>query len=108
MVNQLRKAILVALSLAAVLSACAPAPAAPDLQSQIATGVVMTVQAQNDMADAVAQTLTAQAPPLPTPTSSPTDITLNLPTVDPNIATATPFVVVPGTGSSGGSTGGTA
>lgn len=103
MLNELRKAILVALVLAAVLSACAPAQAPVDVQSQVATQVAMTVQAQNDMAAAVAQTLTAQAP-VATATLSPTPIVLSLPTTDPTIATVTPFVVVPSGGGTGSGT----
>ncbi len=106
MVNQLRKAMLVVLAMAALLTACAPAPAAPD-QGQVATSVAMTVQAQvGGLADAVISTLTAQAPAA-TPTLSPTPIPLNLPATDTPFPTFTPFVVTPASvPSSGGSTGG--
>ncbi len=104
MSNDIRKAILLALVATAVLSACAPAVAPAQVQQEIATQVAQTVQAQNSMATAVAQTLVAQDP-APTATLSPTPITLSLPTADPNIATATPFVVVPPSG--GGSGAGT-
>lgn len=100
MVKEFRKAILVAMALAAVLAACVPAQSPEQIQLQVATSVAMTVQAQGQMADAVAGTLTAQAPQ-PTATSSPTAIPLNLPTV-PSFATVTPFVVVPSGGGGGG------
>ncbi len=101
MVKHFRKAILVIVAVAAVLAACAPAQSADQVQMQVATGVAMTVQAQGDLAAAVAGTLTAQAPE-PSPTVSPTTIPLNLPTAA-DIATVTPFVVVPPSG--GGSSG---
>jgi hypothetical protein len=105
MVNELRKAILVAAALAAVLSACAPGQATPasseQLQSQFGTAVAMTVQAQNNMATAVADTLTAAAP-LPAATATPTLVTLLLPTTDLTLPTGTSFVVVPPSGGSGG------
>jgi hypothetical protein len=106
MVKDLRKAILVVLTMAALLTACTPASTTtPELvQAQVATSVAATVQSQNDMAASVAQTLTAQAP-LPSATPSVTPIPLNLPTADPSLATVTPFVVVPpsNTSSGGGS-----
>jgi hypothetical protein len=54
------------------------------------------------MVAAVVGTLTAQAPAA-TQTLAPTPIPLNLPTVDPNVATVTPFVVMSASGGSGGS-----
>jgi predicted small secreted protein len=101
MVKELRTAILVVLATAALLAACAPAQTSPEqVQSTIATSVAMTVESQNNMALAVVQTLTAQAP-LPSPTASLTPIALALP-ADPALATATPFVVVPPSGGSAG------
>jgi hypothetical protein len=102
MVKEYSKAILVVMALAALLSACAPAPSqsAEDIQAQVATQVAMTVGAQSDMAAAVAGTLAAQAPAA-TPTQSPTPVPLDLPTTDPNVATVTPFVVVSSGGGSG-------
>ncbi len=105
MVKELRKAIFVALAIAGLLAACAPAQAtSPEqVQSQVATSVAATVQSQNNLAMSVAQTLTAQAP-LPSATASLTPIPLVLPTTDASLATATPFTVVPpSSGSSGGS-----
>jgi hypothetical protein len=103
MVNEIRKAILVAMALSAVLAACAPAQQSPDqIQAQVATSVAATVGAQGAMAAAVAATLTAQAPAAMA-TPSPTEIVLNLPTAVPNLATVTPFVVVPSGGGGGGS-----
>jgi hypothetical protein len=106
MFNGISKAILLALVATAVLSACAPGAAttAPaQVQQEVATSVFQTVEAQGgNVATAVAQTLAAQAP-APTATLSPTPITLNLPTQDTTIPTATPFVVVPSSG--GGSAG---
>jgi hypothetical protein len=64
--------------------------------------VALTVQAQNSMATAVAQTVEAQRPPN-TPTSLPT--LPPLPTLTP-LATVTPFVASGGGGSSGGGGGG--
>lgn len=106
MVKAFSKATLVAMALAVVLAACAPAQSAEQIQSQVATSVAMTVQAQGQMADAVAGTLTAQAPDA-TATSSPTPIPLNLPTL-PSVATVTPFVVVPPSGGGSGGGGNTA
>lgn len=107
MVKELRKAVLVALALAALLAACAPAPQANSQQvlSNVGTSVALTVEAQNGVSTAAAATLTAQAP-LPTATLVPTTIPLSLPTTVTTLATATPFVVVPPSGGgSGGSTG---
>ncbi len=105
MSNEIRKTILVALLATAMLSACAPGQAAPaQVQQQIQDSVAQTVQAQNGLATSVAQTLTAQVP-VPTATLSPTPIVLSLPTTDPSVATATPFVVVPSSGGGGGGTG---
>ncbi len=108
MVNQLRKAVFVLLVAAAVLTACAPAQTGTDQnQGQVATAVAMTVQAQvGSISAAVVSTLTAQAPAA-TATVSPTPIPLNLPVTDTPMATITPFVVTPASGSSGGSTGST-
>ncbi len=105
MVNQLRKAMLVVLAMAALLTACAPAATASN-EGQVATSVAMTVQAQvGGLADAVISTLTAQAPAA-TPTLPPTQIPLNLPATDTPFPTFTPFVVTPASvPSSGGSTG---
>ncbi len=108
MVKELRKAIFAGLVVAALLAACAPAApqTSPEqVQSTVATSVAMTVAAQNNMAISVAQTMTAQAPQ-PTATASVTPIALDLPTTDPAIDTATPFVVVPPSG--GSSSGGAA
>lgn len=105
MVNDLRRAIVIAAVLATVLTACAPAqPSADQVQAQVATQVAATVQAEHQIADAANQTLTAQAPQA-TATLSPTPVTLNLPATQPGFATATPFVVVPSSGGSGGSGG---
>jgi hypothetical protein len=101
MVKEWRKPILVAMVLAALLAACAPAQSADQIQSQVATSVAMTVQAQGQMANAVAGTLTAQVP-MPTAISSPTLVPLNLPTQVTDLATVTPFVVVPSAGNEGG------
>ena len=98
------KTVLVVLVTAAVLAACAPAQSADQIQAQVETSVAMTVQAQGQMAAAVASTLTAQAPQA-TATSSPTAVALDLPTQVPDLATVTPFIVVPPSG--GGSTGAT-
>ncbi len=102
MVKESRKAILVVLACAALLAACAPTQNPQQVQSEIGTGVALTVQAQNDMGTAVAQTLTAEAP-LPSATSSPTLVLLTLPTLTA-LPTVTPFVVVPSGGGGGGST----
>ncbi len=109
MVKEFRKAMLVALAVAAVLAACAPAQSTPQqVEFQVGTSVAMTVAAQNFVSTASAATLTAQAPQ-PTATVSPTTIPLSLPSPAPAFATATPFVVVPaGGGGTGGSTGGSA
>jgi hypothetical protein len=106
MVKEFSKAVLVALALAAILAACAPAQANPQqVLSNVETSVALTVAAQNDMSTASAATLTAQAP-LPTATESPTTIPLSLPTAVTTLPTATPFVVIPpASGGSGGSTG---
>ncbi len=84
------------------LAGCAPAtpstPSPEEIAKQVATSVAMTIQAQEDIAAAVAQTMEAQQPseepaeteepePLPTPTSLPT---------------ATSIVIVPTSGSGGG------
>ena len=105
MVNQLRKAMLVVVALAALLTACAPAQVSTDqIQGQVATSVAMTVQAQaGDLAAAVQSTLAAQAPAA-TATESPTPIALNLPATNTPFPTFTPFVVTPASGSGGGST----
>jgi hypothetical protein len=99
------KTVLVVLATAVILVACAPAQSADQIQSQVETSVAMTVQSQGQMGTAVAATLTAQAPQT-TPTSSPTAVPLELPTLPPDLATVTPFVVVPpsGGGNSGNST----
>ena len=105
MVNHLRKAVLVMLAAAAALSACAPAQSGTD-QGQVATQVAMTVQAQvSGISAAVVGTLTAQAPAA-TATLPPTTVPLSLPATDTPMATVTPFVVTPASGSSGGSSGG--
>ncbi len=104
MVKELRKAILVAMTLAAILAACAPAQqTTADVESQVATQVAATVGAHGSIADAVAATVAAQAAQATaTLPPTPTTVTLNLPTVDPAIPTVTPFVVVPpSSGSSG-------
>jgi hypothetical protein len=108
MVNQLRKAMLVVLAVAAVLTACAPAQGSTDAnQGQVATSVAMTVQAQvGGIAAAVVSTLTAQAPAAMA-TLPPTQIPLNLPVTDTPLATVTPFVVTPASGSGGGGSGAT-
>lgn len=106
MVKEFIKALAVATTLAGLIAACAPsAPgiSPQQVQSQVETSVALTLQARDQMATAVAASLTAQAP-VAAATSSPTAITLNLPTVDPSFATVTPFVVVPSTGGSTGST----
>ncbi len=102
MVKHLGRAMLVALAMAALIAACAPAQTNPEQnQAQVATSVAMTVQAQaGNIAAAVAETLTAQAP-VATATVSPTAIQLSLPTTETPAATFTPFVVTPA-GSSGG------
>lgn len=102
MVNHLRKAMLVVVAMAALLAACAPAATtSPEqVQAQVETSVALTVQAGSAQTAAVAQSLTSQAPAA-TATVSPTAIVLDLPT-DP-VATVTPFVVTPPSGSSGGS-----
>ncbi|MGE5074034.1 MAG: NBR1-Ig-like domain-containing protein [Anaerolineae bacterium] len=102
MVHHLRKAILLAFVLSAVLAACAPAQSpASQNEAQVGTAVAATVQSQgNQIAAAVFQTLTAQAP-VATPTTAPTLVTLALSTSAP-AATVTPFVVVPPSGGSGG------
>lgn len=107
MVKEFRKAVMIALALAAVLSACAPAAQTNPQQvlSDVGTSVAMTVEAQNGISTAAAASLTAQAPQA-TPTLVPTLVPLSLPTAVPALATATPFVVVPPSGGgSGGSTG---
>ena len=102
MVHHLRKAILLAFVLSAVLAACAPAQApAEQNQAQVGTAVAATVQSQgNQIAAAVFETLTAQAP-VATATTEPTLVTLALAT-SAQAATVTPFVVVPPSGGSGG------
>ena len=85
-----------------LLAGCTPAtpstPSPEEIAKQVATSVAMTIQAQEDIAAAVAQTMEAQQPseepaeteepePLPTPTSLPT---------------ATSIVIVPTSGSGGG------
>jgi hypothetical protein len=69
---------------------------------QVQTGVAETVQAQNNMASALALTVTAMVPAV-TPTTPPTEIPLAIPTLTPiiPIATVTPFVASSGGGSSG-------
>ncbi len=57
------------------------------VQIMIATGVAGTVQAQNNMGTAVAQTVTALAP---TSTVSPTPVQLSIPSFTP-LASVTPF-----------------
>ncbi len=100
MVNQLRKAMLVGLAVAALLGACAPAQtSSEEVQAQVATSVAMTVQAQSDMAAGVAGTLTAQAPAA---MASPTAIPVDPPTLDAPDPTSTPFVVTPASGNTGG------
>ena len=106
MVKEFRKAILITVALSAIVAACTPAQSlsAEQVQAQVATSVAMTVQAQGSVADAVAGTLAAQVPAA-TATSSPTTIPLDLPTPIPNLATVTPFVVVPSGGGGGGGSG---
>ncbi|HTP00791.1 MAG TPA: NBR1-Ig-like domain-containing protein [Anaerolineales bacterium] len=104
MVKELSKAILIVAALAALVTACTPAPATlspEDIQAQVATQVAATVGAQADVDAAVAGTLTAQAPAATLP---PTQIALDLPTATPIAATVTPFVVVSSGGGGGGST----
>jgi hypothetical protein len=104
MVNQLRKAMLVVVAIAALLAACAPAQAPTQDQGQVATAVAATVQAQaGSVAASVLSTLTAQAPAA-TATESPTPIALDLPATNTPFPTSTAFVVT--SGGSGGSTGG--
>jgi hypothetical protein len=98
-----RHAALVFVAAAALLAACAPGISPEQVQMQVQTGVAETVQAQNDMASAVALTVTAMAPAV-TPTTPPTEIPLAIPSLTPviPIATVTPFVASSGGG--GGST----
>jgi hypothetical protein len=89
------------LSLVAVglLAACAPAVSTEQVQMQVATGVAQTVAAQNIMATSAALTGTAMAPTI-TPTPSPTQVQLDIPSLTPvvPIATVTPFVAPSGGG----------
>jgi len=103
--NQTMKRILFSgLAMLVLLSACAPAAAAPTqdpalVQQLIEQSVQLTVAAQN--------LETAQAEAAFTPTLVPTETALP-PTVAPALPTATPFVVVPPTAVvSGGGGGGT-
>ena len=103
--NQTMKRILFSgLATLLLLSACAPAAAAPTqdpalVQQVIEQSVQLTVAAQN--------LETAQAQAAFTPTMVPTETALP-PTAEPALPTATPFVVVPPTAvvSSGGGGGG--
>lgn len=98
-----RRPLFTLILLTVLVTACAPGqqpgPSADEIQAQIATGVAMTVQAQNQMGTSVAMTMQAQAPAA-TATLAPTEIPLDLPTLTPVfIPTVTPFVVSGGGGS---------
>jgi hypothetical protein len=87
-----------------LLAGCAPAtpptPSAEDIANQVATSVALTVQAQEDMAAAVAQTVEAQKQAEePTETEEPEQPPTLTPVSPP---TATPIVIVPTSGSGGG------
>ncbi len=95
--GKLAKLAAVSLGLAALLAACGPVVTgiSPEqVQIMVATGVAGTVQAQNNMGTAVAQTLTALAPEV-TSTPPPTQVQLALPsfTAFPSL---TPFATVQG------------
>ena len=95
------KYILVVLVVAAVLAGCAPGQSPQLIQSDIGTSVAQTVEAQNQMGTSVSLTITAQAPTA-TETSTPTSISIDIPTLTPIFDTPTPFVVVPPSGGGGG------
>jgi hypothetical protein len=98
-----RKVALLVLGAVFGLSACAPAMTQEQIDAQIKQSVAGTVQAQNAMATAVAQTVEAMSPagaatPLPTLKSG------TLPTLTPiiPIPTVTPYVSSGGGGGGGG------
>jgi hypothetical protein len=93
MMHAFRKPWLVALAVA-LLSACAPAPSAQEIQAQIGTGVALTVAAQD------AQTAAAQ--PAATMTLTPTTVPFELPSMTPILPSATPFVISPPSSGGGG------
>jgi len=102
-----KRALIFALTLIVLLSACAPA-AAPtqdeaQIQQQVAESVAETVAAQNAAATAQAALIVPSNTPLPTQTEAAP------PTPTPLLPTATPFVIVPATNTvapSGGGGGG--
>ena len=75
---------------AAMLGACSSGLTPAQVQSMVQTGVVGTIEAQNQMGTSVALTVSALAP-VATVTSSATPIT-------PTVITATPFILVPTAG----------
>jgi hypothetical protein len=89
------------------LGACAPGMTQQQVQDLVQQSVAETVQAQNGMATAVAQTVEAMAPPA-SATPLPTLAAVNLPTLTPIVATVTPFVLSSGGvgGGGGGGSGG--
>jgi Ig-like domain-containing protein len=92
-------------SLTLFVGACAPGMTEQQVQDLVQQSVAETVQAQNDMATAVAQTVEAKAPLAPS-TTTPTLVPLSLPTLTPIVPTVTPFVVSGGGGGGGGGSGG--
>ena len=90
---------------ALILGACAPAMTQQQIDAMVQESVALTVQAQNNMATAVAQTVEAMQPrATPTLVGLPT---LGVPTLTP-LATVTPLKLPSGGGGGGGGGGGKA
>ncbi len=93
------------LALCLLVSACLPAESPEEINARIATSVVMTVAAQNQIGTSVALTVDAQRPIMTSPTATLGATATPNPTLTP-LPTATPFVSSSGGGGgSGGSSG---
>lgn len=102
----MRKSIIVLLSLAFIVGACAPAESPEDVQARILAAVEATLAAQGQIGTSVALTIEAQNPsatPMPAATGVPFSTFTPLPTVTP---LAPPSGGGGGGGGSSGSSGG--
>ncbi len=104
--HAIRKTIFVAVTIAALLTACAPGLSTDQVQSLVQTSVAMTMQAQNQIGTAVALTVAAQAQSQATATATPTEIPLAPASLTPVLPTPTTFAVAPPSGGGGGGGGG--
>lgn len=105
----MKRLLFVLIVLMVVLTACAPAQSAEDIQAKIDTAVAQTMEAERQVAEMVAQTVAAQAP-LATPTlvaevvqPTPTAIVLPTFTALPTVTSLPPAAPQSVSSSGGGS-----